>query len=301
MALCMVGTVACSDEDALVPSNTREDYFTILDSQTDEVSLLRKQFKTDTGVHLLFNDTLYVEKTGTDAFGDDILDVKRVDFRYELTNVSTSSWRFYYLQNYADMRECTDFVRRYILPHFGSSLLPYSLLLVNSIEYDEYGYEDWEEVAMANNWQCMALGVGGALGLDDDEKAAYADSFLQDMLSGMFDIFDERLDPFYNVVYDGADCYSDYFSDYFTDFDPDSWTKEDNIADIYELGFLTCSYSWWYGDWYFPSARNDFNSYYSALFSMTQEEFEQKYAAYPLVMKKYNILKNFIIDLGYKF
>jgi len=49
---------ACTKEDALEPTGANDDYFTVPATATDPESVMRREFYEETGVHLLFNDTL---------------------------------------------------------------------------------------------------------------------------------------------------------------------------------------------------------------------------------------------------
>ena len=58
LILCVGVCIGCSDKEEVVPSDLKDNYFAVPDDATDPESLLRKSFKQETGIHLLFNDTL---------------------------------------------------------------------------------------------------------------------------------------------------------------------------------------------------------------------------------------------------
>lgn len=56
LILCVGVCIGCSDKEEVVPSDLKDNYFAVPDDATDPESLLRKSFKQETGIHLLFND-----------------------------------------------------------------------------------------------------------------------------------------------------------------------------------------------------------------------------------------------------
>lgn len=65
------------------------------------------------------------------------------------------------------------------------------------------------------------------------------------------------------------------------------------VKDEKDVGFLSS------GSYLFPNRQTDLNDYLKAYFSLTEEEFLQKYESYPVVCIKYNLLKNLIKQVGY--
>lgn len=53
--------------------------------------------------------------------------------------------------------------------------------------------------------------------------------------------------------------------------------------------------------WLIPTQQADYNDYCQALFDYTPDEFRAKYAAYPLVLEKYEIVKQGFEDYGFSF
>lgn len=148
----MTAVMSCSDsEEALTPSNAQDDFFSVPEGANDPVSLLRKDFHEKYGMHLLFNDTLRTQpKTET------------IDFNYALSNYGTACFAFEYLDNdIQTLTTATSTFEEKIMPHLSKKILPYSLLLVSRIGYDQYGYEeDMDYVSSVSCFRCLAIAIG---------------------------------------------------------------------------------------------------------------------------------------------
>ena len=77
---------ACTKEDALEPTGANDDYFTVPATATDPESVMRREFYEETGVHLLFNDTLRHEQRGTFEDGNPRWYTETVDLGYSMTS-----------------------------------------------------------------------------------------------------------------------------------------------------------------------------------------------------------------------
>lgn len=291
---CLVGLLlfsACS-EDELVPSGMNDNAFAVPDGQTDAVSGIRRSFYKQNGIHLLFNDTLRKEYTGKDAYGDDVWKVETIGLGYNLTASSNSTINLEYLATQEEMEEAVRLVEKHILPHIqGGSLKPYSILIVKSMEeVDSYG--DTDELAVWTNMRCLAISVGEWLEMDEDEQAEQGLGVLVALLQSKFSYTSDAAEPFL------AYCDEYYYED-IVDYIPD-WDR--NIEDIYALGMLDYGEDWEDAsyDW-FISDKADFNAFFDAVMSETEEEFAETYGEYPILMQKYKIMRDIIIDLGYTF
>lgn len=72
----------------------------------------------------------------------------------------------------------------------------------------------------------------------------------------------------------------------------------DEVAYINSLGFLGDAYSLFF---MFPTTATDLSTYLQAIFYDTKEKFKAMYAAYPVILEKYDALKGIIEELGFKF
>lgn len=244
----MAGIVSCSKEDDLTPSNLNEDYFSVPENATDATSLLRKAFFEGTGVHILFNDTLRHELQGTNPDGTPRYYTETIDLNWGMTSYNTSLYRWEYL-SVDDHREAADFCQNYLLPHLGGPLRPYSVFLVDKLEYDKYGYgDDWKIINYVNNYRCLAINAGNVSGgaSDADKQLVYQD-ICKAIIKSKLD--DNTLAAFGAI---SDEYYYYYFSDFYDDFAEfrneyidamyDFWDAEDAYADAeeaYEAGEMS--------------------------------------------------------------
>lgn len=281
---------ACS-EDELTPSGANDNKFAVPEGQNDAVSKLRKEFHDKNNIHLLFTDTLKREYIGKDAFGDDVWAVETVDLTYNLTASSGDNLSLEYLDEEEEMKNAIELIEKQILPHISGSMLPYSILLVKSIQRtDSYG--DIEDLAVQTNMRCLAIAVGEWLDMDEDEQAEQGQDILIELIQNKFSYTSDAAEPFL------AFCNDLYYED-IIDYIPD-WDR--NIEDIYELGMLSYGEDWDSPEWdWFVADRNDFNEFFNAVMRRTEEDFAEEYGNYPIIMQKYRIMRDTIIELGYKF
>lgn len=296
--ICFIAllTMACAKEDSLTPSGIEENYLAIPEDATDPVSVLRREFQERTGIHLLFNDTIRHEQQGTYNDGTPIWYTETIDFNFHIVNSDDYGYRFGYITDYNEMVSASEAVETYILPNFGEKVRPYSLFLVNSCSWEGYNSGErkngiWEEDYL-NGLRCLCLSMGDFIDLSDEEKATYCTNLIQGMVSDRLTNLandDTTLDAFY------AFC-EEYYYYYFDEvklpsgMDPDNMTAED----MYTLGFLEDDFWLW-----FPGDEEDLVDYIDAIFNMDEEEFKATYADYSIIIEKYDILKNIIVEMGY--
>ena len=111
------------------------------------------------------------------------------------------------------------------------------------------------------------------------------------------DIFYTILNAKFSKVEDQilADFYSfgdKYYGKYYKDFGMSSIPV---AKDLHSLGFILTYSS------IFPDKNKDLESYMQAIFYQEEEEFKAKYANYPIILQKYDILKRIIEEQGFKF
>lgn len=249
LLLCAIiaGVVSCSKEDELTPSNLNEDYFSVPKNATDATSLLRKAFFEATGVHVLFNDTLRHEQQGTNPNGTPKYYTETIDLNWNVTNYVSSPYRWEYL-NENDYREAADFCQNYLLPHLGGPLRPYSVFLVDKLEYDNYGNGRWTSVNYVNNYRCLAINAGAICGgaSDAEKDAVFQDickAIIKSKLSNdVLTEFAAISDKYY--YYDFSDFYDDFsaFRSEYRNAQYDWWDADDAYAEAeeaYEAGEMS--------------------------------------------------------------
>ena len=71
--IILLGCFSCKKEDDLIPNAPQPNLFAPAEGATDPTSQLRRKFYEETGVYLLFTDTLKNEYYGTDVYGNSVV------------------------------------------------------------------------------------------------------------------------------------------------------------------------------------------------------------------------------------
>lgn len=289
-----LGMVSCAGDDDCTPSGADRNLFAVAADDNSEDAALRRQFFADNGVYLMFNDTLRHEYVGKDAFGDDVYDTETIDFSYNITGSNTSQYKIEYCSTMEEKEICAKFVEDYIMPHFkGGSLCPYSFFLVKSIQMLDWG--SWEEQDFVSTVRTMALPLGDIMEMDEDEKGDKAAELCALILKNQLPYNDKRLDPFHAISYDYTGYYLDEIIDGWND---DEHTEEEGLEIVRSYGFLSLG-GW--SSWKFPYFGDDYDDFFDLVLTTSEEEVNEMYGDYPLILSKYIILRDIITSLGYKF
>lgn len=271
---------------------------------------LQEKFYNDNRIYLLFNDTLSKQQTSVNPDGTPFYEYEAVRLEYIMSGSGDGSQRvfsFDYLKTDAEKQAATNFVQQKVLPHLSGSLLPFSLLLVDKINYSHSDRSTYFEFMTTHpsvyaGWRCTAIAVNGVSDMTDAEQTAYCNEILMSIInSKTASLPSNTFDDFYSVS-------NDYYSTFGMNDDATAFYVEHPTS--YDIGILEDGYYAWSdgtdGSFSFPiynikSKEDDLSSYTSHLFSMSEEEFKAKYGNYPLVMRKYNILRSIYEKLGVKF
>ena len=129
----VLALTACGGEDDLTPSNAEVNGFAPAAGDNSATARLRNEFYKETGVFLLFNDTL----CSTDTKGNPEL----FDAPYAMIGSGNDSYdyKYGYITDVAEQQKFADAMRKYLLNRLGKAK-PFSFLLVNDISYtNNYG------------------------------------------------------------------------------------------------------------------------------------------------------------------
>ncbi len=293
---CLIGMLflaACS-EDELTPSGANDNPFAIQEGSNDPVSVLRRQFFDDHKIHLLFNDTLRKEYGGKDAFNQDFWTVETLAPGYNLTAYRDNL--HYELLSTTDinmMKNGIELVERHILSHISGKMLPYSILLVQTLEQDENGHGNYKPIDAFTNMRTVIIPVGEWIEMNEEEQKEHSSVILSALIASKYNNRSEEAKPFF------AYC-EDYYYETIMDVIPD-WNR--NIEDIYRLGMLSYYEDYWGDLEYdeFRSSSGDFNDFFDAVMNRSEEDFAEEFGDYPIIMQKYHLMKETITNLGYIF
>lgn len=292
--LVIAGLSACGGEDALEPDfkNPSADFMPAADDQSEEATL-RRRFYTETGSHLLFNDTLQRTYLGTDINGDDRYFVELLDLAYAVGTSVTSgqSYTYTYLQTFEQKQMLTDFLQQYVLPHLTGSLRPYSWFVsdvITAYNQTSMGTVSVSRVYAASNQRCIAV-AGNYLLLQnrtDAQKQTYAQRILNTVIGQLAMNCSDAFGDFYQ-----------YSADYYnTDYMRLGYDSKPSNQELLKLGFLSMPSAT-----NFPSMVSDLNSYATLVAQNTEEQLNRTYAAYPIVLQKAALVRRILMSLGYVF
>ena len=282
---------ACNKEDALVGEKVDViSYFMPDLNDNSQEAELRRDFYNKEHSYLLFNDTLCHKLLGTNEQGEPIYQTETLDILYSVgsDNMYENNHIYEYLSSYEIKEQAVSFLKTYLLPHFGKQLRPFSWFLVDKIKYPIY--EDYyENLLVLSGERCIALAVGSLTNASEEEKLAFSQDLQIQVLSGSLASKNEMND-FY------AFCEDLYEIIDFTFFDYD-----DSYIYSYECGFLGPKLNDGTPTFFHPDKANDVKEFLLLVFNSTEEEVQLKFASYPKVLKKYEIIKNLVGELGYVF
>lgn len=284
----MLAAVGCAKEEGLEPGNLRENYFTPAPGATDPESVLRNEFFSGNGVHLLFNDTLRHEKIGVDPGGNDIYHTETVEMRYNLTSTSLYPFVYDYLPDMNSKTAAAELIEKHILPRLGESLHPYSILAVNTIGTYRLLNGEWrpfQNFIVYNGMRCTAVAVEGIAAMNEAERLQLGRTILVELLSArVSSSSDSRLTEFF----DKSTPY--YKKDKEYDM---GWWDGYTLDDVRNLGFLYDKEGW-----YLPNKTDDTAAYVEAMFLYTGAEFEAEFGGFGIIMDKYDLLRRALLGMG---
>lgn len=290
---CMIAflATACSDENDLTPSGENEDYFTVSPDATDIISVTRREFHDRNGVHLLFTDTLRHEQRGTYSDGTPFWFTEIIDLKYAITGGSTTIYRLDYLADQTAREAAVAFIEARVLPHLTNDVRPYSVLPLDQLYTYNSSRKTWTPVNFCNNFRCLAISTGSIANAPEAEQKTFCQAmFLSIVSSKISGLSTSELSEFYVFC-------EDYYGYDYDECDLPAGMDADNLTqeDLYTLGFLSkVSY-------YFSYETTDRDNFVKAIFNTDEEEFRATYAAYPVILQKYDIMKQIIQDMGFKF
>lgn len=288
LALTLVGMCAlqsCSDENSVIDYEDPTDFFMPSPDATDKISELRKQFKEEEGSYLLFNDTLQHYYKGTDINGDKQYFTELLDVKYSVGGVKYTSDTYTYTYLNEDMCEkATDYLKKFLLPHFSTKLRPFSWFLCRTISGKDTNGNIVRPYTVTGE-RTIVLACGQLSSLNTDaKKRQMASRHLLTVIG--------------NLASNNASAFSD-FTEICSKYYKTSLDNPTNVSAndyVRSYGFANSTQITT-----FPSQEDDISSFASMVITYTDEQIERVYAKYPLVIQRAKLFKADLISLGYSF
>lgn len=299
-ALSLAAVFGCSEKVEYTDSALRYNDFLRPEGESAAISALQEEFYRNEKVYVLFCDTLSRQYLGDDPMGNPCYAYHVIDMSYSLTGSSLDTFTYDYLETDAEKQSAAQFVREQLLPRLSGNNRPYSVLLVNSIAQYVNDYNGTQTAVspaptVYSGWQSTAIAVEGVDEMDDAELAAYLRSLLKAIVNTKMATVDESIfTEFYSF------CLP-YYGTFGMDTEEAFYLKE-HYPTLKDLGLLS-AYAYMDSPYFeafynFKAKEYDLSDYIDAIFSSTKEEFLAENADYPIVIEKYNILREIIADLG---
>lgn len=288
--LILLGCFSCKKEDDIKPNAPLLNPFAPAEGVNDPTSKLRQQFYNETGCYLLFTDTLKNEYAGTDVYGNSLYNTELLDLTYGINSSVRRKFAFTNLTGYEEQKAAVELLKEQVLPALDKKFYPYSFLLIDKFK----AYTWWvEEGATDGSWdsgseQDFYIGVRAmaiSISMLQENKEEFVQKIIKKLITDY--LTSDKLREFYAP---GKNYYGQYFMD-------GEFESEEEF--VMTTGILAYYYDEY--DYYLEvyGMQSDLDKYLTAILERSEEEFETEYDGYDLVIKKYNILKQLLIDGGF--
>lgn len=268
---------SCKKESAPTPSANINDPFIRFDNAGSDADHQIYLLYKETGIPVLYSDTLTVSP------------LTLLNVAYHITSYD-SMLTVRYLHNQEDVLTGVNFIKDEILPSLGKSLLPYSVLLTDTI----YTYNVYRQQLFLNAYlglQTLAVSrVAAIKSMSADELKSYKKDIFKNILLSQLGLHTDLLKNFYAV---SAACYNKYA------YGDGSYPGYIPYQPKEAYGLLTDGTEY---PGYYPTGdqTTDLANYLNVVLVLSADEFAQKYADYPLVLNKYNLLVKVLTTLEFK-
>lgn len=293
LALCGL-LVSCSDSEDTSPSYADQNLFAPSDDDHSETAQIERDFYKNNGCYLLFNDTLKSEQNGVDAYGNPIWKHQLIDVGYPVIGDMGASYEYTYkyVTDTELQKKAADLVSSKIAKVLGKGS-PYSILVVDSIYTWTYSdgrrqlatVSSWSDELLVNKYlngtRCIAVCLWNGEAFKDD---SYFQDVIQDVVYSKLSHIDQaKLKEFYST---GLPYYQAYKGDLGYPY-----VVDDDLAR--SLGFWAD-----YNAYFLALKSDDLRKFSDAVCTYSLEEVQEMMQDYPLVIKRFEMIRNILLSLG---
>lgn len=216
-ALAALLTVSCSEEKLSGGSVDLTNVFEITDNPADEVQHERYLIYKEYGVPVLFNDTIAQRQTGTDLYGNPVIQYETVDLNWDFDSYSNSVRYVYdYLTADNDKLAALRFVRKF-LEKCSRRMRPFSIMVTENLT-TEPETSSLAEQRYVSGFRTLVF--YNVTGLSDSEITSTAEDVIRDMVTqkvkadkDLCSLFEEVSAKYYYRAWDelgGCSTYLEY-------------------------------------------------------------------------------------------
>jgi len=311
--------VSCK-EDAITPNIDFGSPYVITDNPADEVQHKRYLLYKEYGVPVFFTDTVSSIYLTKNVHGDSVFTYEKLDLNWGFTSVGSVEYTYKFIQAKEDQLKALDNIEKY-LQNSLPNLSPFSIFLVDQFEAkgssDVLTIDDLtapaprNRVTTVNTYRTLVVSQAQK-SFSEDFWPKYTITLLKSQVKKAItsSAYNAKLIEFQLV--NSATQFEQRWSALGaneTGFTPASWrtfnynteytgalaTTYNKIISVFgPYGFI--GFSTRYGIWYSPNTTDDRNLYIDAILSYNQETFERVWGNSPLVMEKYSIMKDIIVN-----
>lgn len=299
--LMTVGVHACSKEGRLTPSCLDKNWYAIENKPGNLNQLLYKIYK-EYDCSVFYKDTIGKEYRGLDGNGDSIIYYETLKIGYFISGKSNIH---YTLTDRKDrLMAGAKILYESILPELKKrKLIPRSILLTDTIRLEERANKAWY---VKKTMTGLLLGSviekaeGDYLNIEDMTEIQkkevkgriMASMFLENLMNTEFEYLDKE---FLSIITEETGVEFIYERSYYDN-------NEEYHKPVEELGFITWGYSvkkkGFTGTWLIykktVSKKQDIEDFMAVVLGIEEDAFSQRYKEFPIVMKKYRWMKNFL-------
>ena len=266
-----MGLTSCSDDEDTTPSFADINGFAPAADDNSATAQLQREFYNETGVYLLFNDTLTAENGAKPEL---------LDLGWTLSDLYGYNYSYKYITDIEAQRQAAEVVKTHVVDRLGDAR-PFSILLADDVSYLYNGMARHSTMVLGTRCYAFNLDDGHAL---DDPDAFFGDLFIS-MVQGILDKYTTELQPFYDIS-------AEYYGEYIDEFGLSDPTEEE----LWDYGFFEYNDMWGY--FYYESS--DLKLWVNKVISMSRAEFEATYGSSATMMNKYEALVSVIKKIGIK-
>jgi len=292
LAIALLPLLASSCKDDKASADFADVTTPFMPAATDESeeAQLRRSFYASHGSFLLFNDTLQHYATGLDINGEPHYFTELLDLTYStgMSTYTNNKYTYTLLTDMETKRLGVAYVEEYLLPHITGRLMPYSWLLVDKIQREFIG--SVSSPYAATGQRAVVVACNMLPRLSDAQKVQYTRQVMNSVIA--------------KLASDNAEAFAEFFAISASNYDgtfTTPTTTAANTAILNEAGFICRGQSMGSdANGLYPSQELDLSAFARQVAATTPEAFAKKYADYPLVIRKFEIIRRILLDLGYK-
>lgn len=259
----------CSEREDETPSYVDRNMFNMPDYSSAEEMALREAFYEKTSCYLIFNDTLYDREVTTPA--GTALEPVVLDLTYEVTGRQEHVFRYTLLKDIADKERAMVMLEDEVLPRIDTLFYPYSFFIVD--EFFEQEADTWGELSPEEkrggytSYYATVVSYDGFDEMSGEERNKHIREIVEAIMVRRYtELDDSEFADFYQyseALYGSYPSYNEF---------------------VMEIGFLETFLTSWTMSFYDRDV--DLLAYVMEIFALTEEEFDEKYGEWPLVMQK---------------